>query len=135
MRRRLSRFDPSEIPPVSVAREDAATMREARHRLAQRVAAEEAAAQQELERQLHAGDFDQRLAATRAAVAPSEPVAYRFEARQGGFAITAIIEEDLAVSVSPRTTLKRKSAALPPRDNHQRTPPLDALLIDHSQSS
>jgi hypothetical protein len=33
-------------------------------------------------------------------------VAYRFVPRQGGFAITAITEEDLAVPVSPRTTLK-----------------------------
>jgi hypothetical protein len=105
MRHRLSRFDPSEIPPVSVAAEDT-TMRDARLRLAERVAAKKAAAKQELERQLHpAGDFDHRLAAARKA-APSEPIAFRFVPCEGGFAITAITEEDLAVPVSPRTTLK-----------------------------
>jgi hypothetical protein len=82
-------------------------MRDARLRLAERVAAKEAAAKLELERQLHpAGDFDHRLAAARKAVAPSEPIAFRFVACEGGFAITAITEEDLAVPVSPRTTLK-----------------------------
>jgi hypothetical protein len=73
-------------------------MRDARLRLAERVAAKEAAAKLELERQLHpAGDFDHRLAAARKAVAPSEPIAFRFVACEGGFAITAITEEDLAV--------------------------------------
>ena len=81
-------------------------MRDARLRLAERVVAKEAAAKQELERQLHpARDFDRRLAAARAAVAPLEPVAYRFVPQPGGFAITAITEADLAVPVSPRTTL------------------------------
>ena len=46
------------------------------------------------------------VAAAREAVAPSEPIAFAFVSRQGGFAITAITEEDLAVPVSPRTTLK-----------------------------
>ena len=77
-------------------------MREARHRLAQRAEAKEAADRRLLEGQL-GGNFDQRLVAARAAVAPSEPVAYRFVPRQGGFAITAITEEDLAVPGSPRT--------------------------------
>jgi hypothetical protein len=96
----------NEIPPVSVDAEDA-SMRDARHRVAERGAAKEAAAKQELERQLRpAGDLDHRLAAARKAVAPSEPIAYRFVPRQGGFAITAITEEDLAVAVSPKTTLK-----------------------------
>jgi hypothetical protein len=44
IRRRLSRFDPSEIPSVSVAAEDT-TMRDARHRLAQHVAVKETADQ------------------------------------------------------------------------------------------
>ena len=82
-------------------------MRDARLRLAERVAAKEAAAKQELEWQLHlAGDFDHRLAAARKAVAPSEPIAFRFVPRQGGFVITAITAEDLAVPVSPKTPLK-----------------------------
>ena len=106
MRRRVSGFDPDDIPPISVAAEDGA-MREARRRLAARVAAAKEAAKAELERQLHpVDDFDHRLAAARKAVAPSEPIAFSFVARQGGFAITAITEEDLAVPVSPRTTLK-----------------------------
>jgi hypothetical protein len=104
MRHRLSRFDPSEIPPVSVAAEDA-SMREARRRLAERVMVKEAADKRQPEPPRD-DDFERRLAAARAAVAPAEPVAYRFEARQGGFAITAITEEDLAVPVGPRTTLK-----------------------------
>ena len=80
-------------------------MREARRRLAARVMAKEAAEKRQPEPPRH-DDFERRLAAARAAVAPSEPVAYRFEACQGGFAIYAITEEDLAVPVSPRTTLK-----------------------------
>jgi hypothetical protein len=81
MRRRVSQFDPDDIPPISVVAEDAA-MREARHRLAERVAAKEAAAKAALERQLHPGDdFDHRL-------------------------VTAITAEDLAVPVSPKTPLK-----------------------------
>lgn len=76
-------------------------MREARQRLAERAAAKDAAEKQELERQ-RGGDFDHRLAAARAAVAPLEPVAYRFVPRQGGFAITAITEADLAIPVSPK---------------------------------
>jgi hypothetical protein len=106
VRHRVSGFDPDEIPPVSVAAEDA-SMREARRRLAERGAAKEAAAKAALERQLHpVDDFDHRLAAARKAVAPSEPIAYRLVPRQGGFAITAITEEDLAVRVSPKTPLK-----------------------------
>jgi hypothetical protein len=101
MRRRFSRFDPNEISPVSVGREDAGQMREARQRLAERAAAKDAAEKQELERQ-RGGAFDHRLAAARAAVAPLEPVAYRFVPRQGGFAITAITEADLAIPVSPK---------------------------------
>jgi hypothetical protein len=101
MRRRLSGFDPSEIPPVSVAAEEA-TMHEARRRLADKVAAKEAADKLE---PLDV-DWERRLAAARAAIAPTETVAYRFVPRQGGFAITAITEEDLAVAVSPKTTLK-----------------------------
>jgi hypothetical protein len=50
--------------------------------------------------------WERRLAAARAAIAPSEPVAYRFVPRQGGFVITAITAEDLAVPVSPKTPLK-----------------------------
>jgi hypothetical protein len=101
MRRRLSGFDPSEIPPVSVAAEEAA-MHEARRRLADKVAAKEAADQLE---PLDV-NFERRLTAARAVVAPAEPVAYRFVARPGGFAITAITEADLAVPVSPKTPLK-----------------------------
>jgi hypothetical protein len=102
MRRRLSGFDPSEIPPVSVAAEEAAAMREARRRLADNVAAKEAA-----DKLVPLDvDWERRLAAARAAIAPSEPVAYRFVPRQGGFAITAITEGDLAVPVSPKTPLK-----------------------------
>ena len=86
----------NESPPVSVDAEDA-SMRDARHRVAERGAAKEAAAEQELERQLRpAGDLDHRLAAARKA-APSEPIAFRFVPCEGGFAITAITEEDLAV--------------------------------------
>jgi hypothetical protein len=105
MKRRLSEFDPSEIAPVPVAAEEPA-MRHARQRLADKIASKEAAAKQELERQLHpAADFDRRLAAARKA-APSEPIAFRFVPHEGGFAITAITEEDLAVPVSPKTPLK-----------------------------
>ena len=106
MRRCVSEFDPDDIPPISVAAEDTA-MREARRRLAERAAAKEAAAKAALERQLHPGDdFDHRLAAARKAVAPSEPIAFRFVPGQGGFVITAITAEDLAVPVSPKTPLK-----------------------------
>ena len=77
-------------------------MPEARRRLADKVAAKEAAdklAPLDV-------DWERRLAAARAAIAPSEPVAYRFVPRQGGFGITAITAEDLAIPVSPKTPLK-----------------------------
>jgi hypothetical protein len=80
-------------------------MRAVRRRLAERVAAQEAAAKAalSLERQLHpVDDFEHRLAAARKAVAPAEPIAFRFVPRQGGFVITAITAEDLAVPVSPK---------------------------------
>jgi hypothetical protein len=50
-------------------------------------------------------DFDRRLAAAGAAVAPLEPMAYRFAPGPGGFVITAITLDDLAVAI-PGTTLK-----------------------------
>ena len=79
-------------------------MRDARRRLADEVEAKAKAAAANPEPL--DPDFERRLAAARAAVAPSEAVAYRFVPAPGGFVITAITEEDLAVPVSPRTTLK-----------------------------
>jgi hypothetical protein len=98
MRRRSSGYDASDMGPVAAA---PGSMRAVRQRLAQRLAAAPPADQP------HPADddFARRLAAAGAAVAPLEPVAYRFAPGPGGFVITAITQDDLA-PVVPGTTLR-----------------------------